>query len=214
MEQRHRNREAFRRVILDAARELFSREGYENFSMRRLAKRIEHSPTTLYLYFRDKDEILFYICEELFAELYRELSALRNAGGDPLEILRQALWMYVRFGLESPEHYRVAFFTNPYVYGSPHEYLEKDTMSRRAYFYYRELVADCVASGQLRPLDTDLLAQVLWTGVHGIVAAVIFTRDFPLVESSELVETMVNALFKGLAPDAVSDSLSCRSETQ
>jgi AcrR family transcriptional regulator len=187
-------------IILDAARELFSREGYENFSMRRLAKRIEHSPTTIYLYFRDKDEILFRICEELFVELYRELSSLRSGGEEPLDILRQALRMYVRFGLENPDHYRAAFFTNPFVYGSPREYLEKDTMSRRAYLYYRDLVAECASSGRLRPMDVDLLAQVLWTGVHGIVAAVIFTRDFPLADTTELVETMVDALFKGLLP--------------
>lgn len=200
IQQRHKSREAFRRVILDAARELFSREGYENFSMRRLAKRIEHSPTTIYLYFRDKDEILFRLCEELFAELYRELWNLRNEGGEPLEVLGRALRMYVEFGLAHPEHYRVAFFTNPYVYGSPHEYLEKDTMSRRAYLYYRDLVAECASSGQLRSMDPDLLAQVLWTGIHGIVAAVIFTRDFPLVDTGDLVENMVDALFKGLRP--------------
>lgn len=198
MEQRQKNRSEFRRLILNAARELFSREGYENFSMRRLAKRIEHSPTTIYLYFRDKDEILFCLCEELFAELYQELSKLRNNGREPLEILRQALLMYVRFGLENPDHYRVAFFTNPFVYGTPHDYLANDTMSRRAYIYYRDLVAECASSGQLRTMDADLLAQVIWTGVHGIVAAVIFARDFPLADTTDLVETMVGALFRGL----------------
>jgi AcrR family transcriptional regulator len=198
LEQRQKNKETFRREILDAARELFSREGYGNFSMRRLAKRIEHSPTTIYLYFRDKDEILFCLCEELFAELYREMADLWNGGGQPLEILRNALRMYVEFGVANPEHYKVAFFTSQSVYGSPHEYLENDTMSRRAYFYYRDLVAECSTSAQLRPMDADLLAQVLWTGVHGIVAAIIFTRDFPLADTGELVETMVDALLKGL----------------
>lgn len=201
LEQRQKNKETFRREILDAARELFSRDGYENFSMRKLAKRIEHSPTTIYLYFRDKDEILFCLCEELFEELYGELAALRHGGGRPLEILRSALRMYVEYGVANPEHYKVAFFNSQTVYGSPHEYLANDTMSRRAYFYYRDLVAECSCSAQLRPMDADLLAQVLWAGVHGIVAAIIFTRDFPLVDTAELLETMVGALMKGLKAD-------------
>lgn len=198
LEQRHKNKDAFRRDILDAARELFSREGYDDFSMRKLAKRIEHSPTTIYLYFRDKDEILFCLCEEFFAEVYSELVALRSGGGDPLENLQRALRMYVEFGVANPEHYKVAFFTSQAVYGSPHEYLENDTMSRRTYLYYRDLVAECSISGQLRRMDADLLAQVLWAGAHGVVAAIIFTRDFPLVDTTDLIETMVNALMKGL----------------
>jgi AcrR family transcriptional regulator len=62
-EKRHKNKEAFRREILDAAREVFSVDGYGNFSMRKLARRIGYSPTTIYLYFRDKDELLFCLCE-------------------------------------------------------------------------------------------------------------------------------------------------------
>jgi hypothetical protein len=103
----------------------------------------------------------------------------------------------VEFCLANPEHYRVAFFTSPVVYGSPQEYLERDTMSRRAYFQYRDLVAECCAAGELRPMDPDLLAQVLWAGVHGVVAATIYTQDFPLAEPCLLAETMVEGLLRG-----------------
>jgi len=191
-------KEEFRREILAAAREIFSSDGYGNFSMRKLARRIGYSPTTIYLYFKDKDEILFCLCEELYVELYQTILKIEGANTDLLTTLRKVLLAYVSFGLANPEQYRVAFFTNPSVYGSPAAYLENDTMSRRAYFHYRDLVAACSAAGILISMDADTLAQVLWAGVHGIVSAALHTRDFPLADPAVLAEVMVTGLLAGL----------------
>ena len=191
-------KEEFRHEILEAAREVFSTDGYGNFSMRKLARRIGYSPTTIYLYFKDKDEILFCLCEELYAELYQTLLKIEGEEKDLMTTLRNVLLAYVSFGLANPEHYRVAFFTNPSVYGSPSEYFDNDTMSRRAYLHYRGLVDSCCAAGVLITMDPDVLAQVLWAGVHGVVSAALHTRDFPLVDANVLAECMVTALLTGL----------------
>ena len=66
-ERRARAKQLLRGEILDAARELFIKHGYENVSMRKIAEKIEYSPTTIYLYFHDKSEILHTLCEETFA---------------------------------------------------------------------------------------------------------------------------------------------------
>jgi AcrR family transcriptional regulator len=63
-ERRARQKSSLRRQILDAARQMFAEEGYERVSMRRLAARIEYSPTAIYLYFKDKDELFRAICDE------------------------------------------------------------------------------------------------------------------------------------------------------
>ncbi|MRR55495.1 MAG: TetR/AcrR family transcriptional regulator [Deltaproteobacteria bacterium] len=191
-------KEEFRRDILEAAREIFSLDGYGNFSMRKLARRIGYSPTTIYLYFKDKDEILFCLCEEFYDDLYQTILKIEAENFDLLTTLRKVLLAYVSFGLANPEQYRVAFFTNPSVYGSPAAYLENDTMSRRAYFHYRDLVAACCTAGILIGMDMDTLAQVLWAGVHGVVAAALHTRDFPLADPAVLVEVMVTGLLTGL----------------
>lgn len=191
-------KEEFRRDILEAAREIFSLDGYGNFSMRKLARRIGYSPTTIYLYFKDKDEILFCLCEEFYDDLYQTILKIEAENFDLLTTLRKVLLAYVSFGLANPEQYRVAFFTNPSVYGSPATYLENDTMSRRAYFHYRDLVAACCTAGILIGMDMDTLAQVLWAGVHGVVAAALHTRDFPLADPAVLAEVMVTGLLTGL----------------
>ena len=65
-ERQERDREAVRRAILDAARELFVAEGYQNVSIRKIAERIEYSPAAIYSYFPSKDDIFFALAEEGF----------------------------------------------------------------------------------------------------------------------------------------------------
>src|SRR5579884_3846103 len=110
-ERRAREKQELRQEILDAARDLFVREGFENISMRKIAEQIEYSPTTIYLYFRDKADLLDCICEETLAKLDRKLTSIEEATSDPLESLRKGLRAYIDFGLKHPNDYRVAFMT-------------------------------------------------------------------------------------------------------
>ena len=125
-EKRARYKEEFRREILDAARELFITEGYEKFSMRRLAEKIDYSPTTIYLYFRGRDDLLFAICEEFFGNFSAQLDRIRTVfPQDPVETLRHALLHLMNFGLENPNQYKLIFFTKS-VYGTREELVKKE----------------------------------------------------------------------------------------
>src|SRR5271168_4346283 len=90
-ERRAREKKELRDEILDAARDLFLREGYENVSMRKIAEKIEYSPTTIYLYFQDKSELLDCICEETFARLVRKQTVLEQTVAEPMERLSRSL---------------------------------------------------------------------------------------------------------------------------
>ena len=69
-ERQEREREAVSRAILDAARDLFVAEGYQNVSIRKIADRIEYSPAAIYSYFPSKDDIFFALAEEGFHLLF------------------------------------------------------------------------------------------------------------------------------------------------
>src|SRR5580704_18879777 len=108
-ERRARQKEGIREEILDAARTLFVKEGYEHVSIRKVAGKVEYAPGTIYLYFRDKAEILDRICEETFAKLLRKMGAIEHDTAAPLDKLRRGLRTYIQFGLENPNHYIVTF---------------------------------------------------------------------------------------------------------
>lgn len=199
-ERRHRQREEFRAEILAAALDLFSREGYAGFSMRKLAARIEHSPTTIYLYFRDKDDLLFHICENYYVALLRDLGRIRGEGATPEQTLRAILLNYIHSGLANPELYKVVFFSNPQVYGRPEEYASRDTMSLRCWTATCEVINECIADGTLRQVDGDTLAIVFWSAVHGLVSSLIFTKDFPMPNPDVMADMLLSGLLRGYRP--------------
>src|SRR5579864_4072224 len=108
-QRRAREKEGLREEILDAARTLFVKEGYDSVSIRKIADKIEYSPGTIYLYFRDKAEILARICEETFSKLLTRMQAIEHDSAQPLDKLRRGLRTYIQFGLENPNHYVVTF---------------------------------------------------------------------------------------------------------
>src|SRR5579859_5769738 len=112
-ERRAREKKELRQEILDAAREMFVRDGFENVSMRKIAEKIEYSPTTIYLYFQDKADLLDCLCEETFAKLVKKQNILDQTVADPLERLRKGLRGYIEFGLKHPNHYKVTFMMPP-----------------------------------------------------------------------------------------------------
>ena len=103
-ERQERDREAVRRSILDAARELFVNEGYHNVSIRKIAERIEYSPAALYGYFPSKDDIFFALAEEGLSLLgHQELAAEPTA--DPLEDVRAMIWRLYAFSKAQPQYF-------------------------------------------------------------------------------------------------------------
>src|SRR6266542_1769402 len=90
-ERKSRQKESTRQEILDAARDRFVREGYESVSMRKIADRVEYAPGTIYLYFKDKAEILDTLCKQTFEKLRTRLEAIRKDTGEPVERLRHRL---------------------------------------------------------------------------------------------------------------------------
>src|SRR4030081_1505419 len=94
-ERQVRDREAVRRAILDAARDLFVSEGYQNVSIRKVAERIEYSPAAIYGYFSSKDDLFFALAEEGFRLL-----------GDPGDLVKRE-----RLGSLAPlDHLRAIFW--------------------------------------------------------------------------------------------------------
>jgi AcrR family transcriptional regulator len=168
-ERREREREEIREKILDAARELFANEGVESVTMRRIAERIEYSPTAIYFHFKDKEALLSELCAcdfRDFAQRFAETARIP----DPIERLRAAGHAYVEFGIHHPSHYRLMFMIPK---PPDHEkQLEKGNPEEDAYAFVTGIVRDAMAQNRLRPelTDVELVAQVIWAGVHGVIS--------------------------------------------
>lgn len=186
-----------RQEILDAARDLFVNEGYENVSMRRIAEKIEYSPTTIYLYFQDKSELLFNICEETFARLSESLVEITK-GDDPIECLKRGLYAYVDFGLQYPNHYRVTFINHPAHGVEKERYMHEGSMGMNAYNQLRLGVERCVEAKLFREADIDLISQSMWAAAHGVTAILITKPHFPWVNRERMISLVIDNIIEGL----------------
>lgn len=172
-QRKEREREALRLKIIQAATDLFREVGYEAVSMRKIAKRVEYSVGTLYLYYRDKDELFFAVQQAAFRVGFAYIEQIpANAGPmDRLMILGQR---YVQFGVENPDLYRLMFMME-----GPMQALEEDEQWRSGMQLHNLLtdtVTDCIEAGQIESEHPDGLSFGLWSLVHGMVSLRISNR--------------------------------------
>jgi AcrR family transcriptional regulator len=204
-ERRERERLQVRERILSAARELFASDGYEAVSMRKIASRIEYSAMALYRHFADKETLLRELCLDDFNALRQVLERIRGVS-DPVERLRQMGLAYVEFALECPNQYRLLFMT-PLPREFHQEKMADVHPEEHTYKALRQTLVEAIAGGRFRPGhdDPDLLSQVFWGGVHGVVALHIVLKDASTIrwcDVRETTRTMLDAILAGIAvPD-------------
>jgi AcrR family transcriptional regulator len=192
--RRDRLKQELGEEILAAARDLFVTEGYANVSMRKIADRVGCAPGTIYLHFEDKDAILSAICVETFAKLDKRMEAIRNDQGDPLERLRRGGRAYVQFALDHPYHYLVTFGPD-----APRSRSQEALAAGQGSFNcMRQCVRLCVEAGQLRKDDVEEIAQSLWACLHGVVMLLIGKCEFPFIEQTRLVESVIDIALQGI----------------
>ncbi len=170
-ERRERERRELRKKILDAARALFVEQGYEAVTMRKIAQAIEYSPTAIYLHFQDKMAVMRALCDQDYlalAKRFRKIAAVV----DPVERLRQAGLAYAEFGFKHPNHYQWMFMTvHPHNLPADSA-LEQGNPEEDAYAFLKWTVGQAIAAGRFRPelQDVELVSQVIWSGIHGVVS--------------------------------------------
>ena len=200
-DRRARQKTLLRQQILDASRELLVREGYERLSMRRVAERIDYSPTAIYLHFKDKQDLVFSLCDETFAKLVKELETLPDEIADPLVRLRKGMERYIAFGLKHPDHYLPAFVLPVPEDLNPkrrEEAVSPDSNAMRALGCLRDCIADGVRARKLRKVDPDVAARAAWAAIHGITSLLIVHRAFPWGDQQAVITATLDAVVDGL----------------
>jgi AcrR family transcriptional regulator len=198
-ERRARQRTLLRQEILDAARDILVRDGYEGLSMRKVAEKIDYTPTAIYLHFKDRDELVFQVCEELMGGLVRELQRVEQQTPDPIAGLRNGLRRYIDFGLAHREHYTAAFIiphaNTPAIKARYHD---PSSMSAQAFGFLVRIVSACIERQKIAPADPLVTSRALWAAIHGITALLIAMPGFDWGRPDDVIERLVDLLLAGL----------------
>ena len=196
LERKEKQKLEIKKLILDAAMQLFMQEGYENVSIRKIADLIEYSPTTVYLHFKDKNEIFYHLHESGFAKMIEFNSNLASIS-NPLIRLYKMGENYIQFGIEYPQFYEIMFIQN-----EPMQSLIdqmggdcKDwSLGDNALNQLKGILMECMDKNLIKKGPIDSVALAIWGMVHGLVSLYIRGRLEPLVTKEVAIEVMHNSL--------------------
>lgn len=171
-----RRRRKVRDAIIDAAEDIFSSEGEEGISMRRLAEAIDYSPAAIYKYFSSKDELFIAIREMFFERLLARIHQAMAEGGATGALCSRCMRAYIETGMEEPNHYIMAF--SPSVTSKPHLHDEKE-VAYEAEQMLVQMIQQGQAEGVFRKLDPRVASKSVWASLHGLTMLMVCIDDFP-----------------------------------
>jgi AcrR family transcriptional regulator len=199
-ERQERDREAVRRAILDAARELFVVEGYSNVSIRKIAERIEYSPAAIYSYFPSKDDIFFDLAEEGFKLLHGEEGVACRPELADLEPLERVRAMFRRMYLFSRQHpqYFALMFLDRSVPRISREY-DRFHFARNLKGDVVRRIQEAIDAGSLPATTNPAVAfRLLTLSLLGLASAHLSDRLSKGENPDDLALDLVNVVLAGL----------------
>ena len=204
MEVKQRMNGDLRRRILDTTRHLLVSEGYNSLSMRKIARAIGYSATSIYLHFESKDALVHALIEEGMAQKYETLRSIAEAHREDVIARLKALCRgYIDFGIDNPEYYEIMYMLHP------------EQMARFPAEKYRrarrnlEVIVDTLregAEGKLLHVEDPLVAaSAIWAALHGAVSLLFSRRMDVRVDREAFIDTVITQTLRSyiVAPEGV-----------
>lgn len=166
-ERKERERAEMRRRIVDAAMRMFVEEGYDKVSIRNIADKIEYSPATIYLYYKDKDELMNDVQEEAFAALAQTLID-KVTHKDTFRRMEQLADTYIQFAMENPQLYELMFILRAPMNAEENEHDWKN--GDPAFNFLLDLVKEAIDKKIVRYKDPMVGTLSMWSFAHGLIS--------------------------------------------
>ncbi|MFB5759622.1 TetR/AcrR family transcriptional regulator [Paenibacillus medicaginis] len=199
IKRRERESHEIRRKIIEAARDLFLSHGYGEVSMRKIADRIEYSPTTIYHYFENKEAVVRELLEEGYALFLQALQQreqeARAEGLHAMDVLKTVCKSYILFGLEHPGYYNILFTTN--LEGASSIAIIENDRSK-GFEMLEAGIRKAVDEGYLTITDERLTAQSIWSMLHGLTSLLLSFYGPDMESRDELISFTIETFFRGL----------------
>lgn len=200
-ERQEREREATSRAILDAARDLFVAEGYQNVSIRKIAEKIEYSPAAIYSYFASKDDIFLALAEEgfhmLFASASEDCAKAPEPNESRVDCIRSAFWNLYQFSKDHPEYFALMFVDRsvPRISRDWERFGFVREMRRRI----NDMIQQAIDEGAFpKAAQPDAIFRVLSAAIHGVAVIRLCNRMAPGEDTDALARDTLEAALTGL----------------
>jgi AcrR family transcriptional regulator len=186
-DRKKREKAKMRKLILDTANALFSKGGLENISIRKIADKIEYSPATIYLYFKDKDEIINSLRDASindFLQKLEEYSFIKDHFGR----LKNLSNSWVDFAISYPQKYNLLLNQN--------EKIEED----KIFTYLSEILFKTISDNRIQRMPVKEATTIVISFLHGL-SQMFMKGKFSLrskAEQKEYAENIIGRFLNSL----------------
>ncbi|MBU2510356.1 TetR/AcrR family transcriptional regulator [bacterium] len=201
--------------IIDIAQQVLFEYGYENATILQIAKSAGYNKRTMYLYFKDKEEIFLAVVLRGLEILSSMLRSAIEESKDERNQLRKLGEVFFNFSLEHPEFLRLIM-----IYESNNCIYHKELKSSTPQGVYldacqneTDAIADIMTSTLKRAKDngtikTELtpvqLMLILWGEVFGVMQIILMRRehfkDAFGISYHQLFEAFMNMVVAAISP--------------
>lgn len=169
-QRRAHHHDLSRNQLLDAAEELFGRQGYYETTLKQVAELAEFSVGSVYSFFADKEDLYLNVFLRRGAQFVPGMVAVVEQGGTALEQLHRLAQFEVHYFREHP-HFGRLYLRSIRAGSAPPSELSVDEALTANFRKAMDLEAGIFAQGQLegtlRHGDPEVLAHLF----SGLVAA-------------------------------------------
>lgn len=177
-----------RNALVVAATELAARDGPEGVVLRETARRIGVSPSAAYRHFPSRDGLLAVVGSEARQALAERMLAAMNEASGAAERFRACGREYVRFALDEPGLFAVAFRPSPTELHVPED---------PSPYHVLAASLDQLAEAGLLAVPRAGAEEYAWVGVHG-AAVLLGTRAIHPAERHRVIEGTLDMIANGL----------------
>ncbi|HWS70826.1 MAG TPA: TetR/AcrR family transcriptional regulator [Thermoanaerobaculia bacterium] len=186
--------------IQEAAMRVIARKGMAAATMQEIAEEAGVAKGTIYLYFRDRDELVEKTFENAITQLHAKIDEAMNAAGSFEEKLRKMLSAKMRFFEENREFFRL-YMSLRFPEGNPQQQRRQKRTCQPQYQsrvnQFAQLLQQGMDAGELRPMNPHRLAIFLIEGSNAVTIERVMEEAPP--PEQEDVELIASALLDGIA---------------
>jgi AcrR family transcriptional regulator len=191
--RREKEIEAMRELIIATAKEIIAKEGLDNLSIRKIARQIEYSPSVIYNYFKEKEELVNTIMRSGYMKIINAVSASDLENLSPREKLAEMSRNYIEEALKMPDE-----FLSVQVNQSPQalkhtSYLFKGAAKEKPalkalYSCLKEILMDADYE------QIELKAQIIAASTMGLIIKLIVEKDTEEDQRQKIIDHFIKEI--------------------
>ncbi|MCC0649089.1 TetR/AcrR family transcriptional regulator [Clostridioides sp. ZZV15-6598] len=196
-ERRKNEKIEMKKKIMDAAIEVINQEGYENLSIRKIATKIEYSPTTIYLYYKDKAQIISDMANELYNKIENHSITVMNkySSFSVDKQIREIMLTFIKILSSNSEMTKAIMYSGMNIIFASQN--TTSTPTNNGIEIFDELLATGIKQKIFKP-NIDNASWMLISALLGFVLCAVENQLYSLHNFPQFIDNFVDILLGGI----------------